>query len=130
MTPTPGSDCDSMCSMLPTEFEITASLSRMMRRSISSGARPPYDQMTLTTGRSMAGKMSLGIRVILNTPRSAIRIAMTATVRGRSRARGTIHIVDYRAACCVLKAEHRAASEDIPTQHAARCTAFSSRGRR
>src|SRR5438067_11748507 len=66
------------------------------RFSISSGATPAYLQMTLTTGILMFGKMSVDIRVIVTTPTSTIRIAMTVKLYGRLRANRTIHILWIR----------------------------------
>src|SRR5882724_12418637 len=48
--------------------------------------------MMLTTGISMLGKMSVGVRTIANAPRIKIRIANTAIVYGRLSASLTIHI--------------------------------------
>src|SRR5438093_9834534 len=48
--------------------------------------------MTLTTGMSMAGKMSTGMVTIETTPRTATSSASTTNVYGRRKARRTIHI--------------------------------------
>src|SRR5271170_7126472 len=58
MTATPFIDCDSMCSTSCTVAENARSQSSTMRRSISSGGSPLYDQITVTTGRLIDGKMS------------------------------------------------------------------------
>src|SRR5438552_18526760 len=52
--------------------------------------------MTLTTGIFMFGKISVDIRVIVTTPTSTIRMAMTVKLYGRLRARRTIHIIWIR----------------------------------
>src|SRR5947207_13088648 len=52
--------------------------------------------MTLTTGILMFGKMSVDIRVIVTTPTSTIRMAMTVKLYGRLRANRTIHILWIR----------------------------------
>ena len=44
------------------------------RRSMSSGEMPVNDQTTLTTGMSMSGKMSVGMRDIETTPRTTMSI--------------------------------------------------------
>src|SRR5882757_6655495 len=48
--------------------------------------------MMLTTGMSIFGKMSVGVRTIASAPRMKIRIANTAMVYGRLSASLTIHI--------------------------------------
>src|SRR6266849_2828931 len=48
--------------------------------------------MMLTTGMSIFGKMSVGVRTIASAPRMKIRIANTAIVYGRLSASLTIHI--------------------------------------
>src|SRR5258708_24177155 len=48
--------------------------------------------MMLTTGMSIFGKMSVGVRTIASPPRMKIRIANTAMVYGRLSASLTIHI--------------------------------------
>src|SRR4029077_17819818 len=48
--------------------------------------------MMLTTGMSILGKMSVGVRTIASAPRMKIRIANTAIVYGRLSASLTIHI--------------------------------------
>src|SRR5258705_12841844 len=48
--------------------------------------------MMLTTGMSIFGKMSVGVRTIASAPRIKIRIANTAMVYGRLSASLTIHI--------------------------------------
>src|SRR5690349_8105983 len=48
--------------------------------------------MTDTTGMSMSGKMSVGVRAIVSGPMPRIRSARTTKVYGRSRATRTIHM--------------------------------------
>ena len=55
-------DCDSMCSMSFTVVVMARSKIVTMRFSISSGEMPPYVQTTLTTGMSIYGKISTGMR--------------------------------------------------------------------
>jgi len=50
------------------------------RFSISSGATPGKLQITLTTGMSILGKMSVAMRVIVTMPMSTIRMAITVKV--------------------------------------------------
>ena len=85
-TATPGRLCDSMCSMSLTVVVMARSLVVTIRFSMSSGDNPPYDQMMLTTGTSITGKMSVGVRKIVSTPRSAMNRAMTTNVRRRRSA--------------------------------------------
>ena len=92
ITAAPDSEVLSMCSMPLTVVVIARSLIIVMRRSISSGEMPPYDQITLTTGMSTSGKMSVGMRRIDTMPSSATTIAATTKVYGRRRARRTIHM--------------------------------------
>src|SRR6202795_220652 len=49
--------------------------------------------MMLTTGISMFGKMSVGVRKIDSVPKSKIRIASTTNVYGRLSAILTIHMI-------------------------------------
>ena len=50
------------------------------RVSISWGGRPPTLKITLMTGMSIVGKMSVGIRRIDTTPPMTISIAITMKV--------------------------------------------------
>src|SRR5215469_14120857 len=68
----PGSDCDSMCSMSLTEVVNERSHRVVMTSAISSAETPAYAQMTLTTGTSISGKMSVAIRRTDNTPKITI----------------------------------------------------------
>src|SRR5271155_2561679 len=61
MTAKPGYEIDSWCSMSLTVVFIARSLIVTKRRSISCGGKPAYDQITLTTGISIFGKMSFGM---------------------------------------------------------------------
>src|SRR6185295_14714991 len=92
ISPTPASDCDSMCSMLLTVVVIARSEMVTMRPSTSFGERPLNCQMTEMTGMLISGKMSTGVRAMVRTPPMAIRSAITMNVYGRRRARRTIHI--------------------------------------
>ena len=58
---TPGYDWDSSCSISLTVVVMARSLMVVNLRSISCGGSPVYDQITLTTGISMLGKMSFGM---------------------------------------------------------------------
>src|SRR5262249_816199 len=83
---------DSMRWMLSTLVVSTRSYEVVIRPSSSSVFSPLYCQATAMTGMLIAGKMSVGVRVI--TTGLAIRIssARTTKVYGRSRATRTIHI--------------------------------------
>src|ERR1039458_7518682 len=76
----PGSDCDSMCSMSLTEAVKDRSQRMVTTSAISSGEMPAEDQMTLTTGISISGKMSVGMRKVARTPRMTIIMDMTTKV--------------------------------------------------
>jgi len=93
MTPTPGIDCDSMCSMSLTVVVKARSVVVMTRASMSVTERPVNDQMTLTTGMSTSGKMSVGVRTIVTAPNSTISTATITNVYGRRNASLTIHMV-------------------------------------
>src|ERR1700723_4508898 len=80
MTAMPLSDCDSMCSMSLTVVVMPRSLLKTMRVDISWAERPVYCHTTVTTGMLILGKMSVGIDVMLNTPRIMIKNAKTAKV--------------------------------------------------
>ena len=62
MTPTPATDCDSMCSMSLTVMVMPRSELVTMRSAMSEGANPPKFHTTLTTGMLMSGKISTGVR--------------------------------------------------------------------
>jgi hypothetical protein len=51
--------------------------------------------MTLTTGISMIGKMSLGVVTIADIPKMNTRREATTNVYGLRRARRTIHILSF-----------------------------------
>lgn len=61
---------------------------------MSCDEKPLYDQTMLTTGISMFGKMSVGVRRIASGPAIRMRIASTAKVYGRRRASRTIHMTN------------------------------------
>src|SRR5271165_2064028 len=60
----PFSVIDSVCSMLLTTVVMLRSTLVVMRPSISSAFIPVYCQMEASTGMSMLGKMSVGVREI------------------------------------------------------------------
>src|SRR6266567_8728845 len=60
-TPTPFTDCDSMCSISLTVIVVTRSELLTMRSAISLGAKPLKFQTMLMTGMLMSGKMSTGV---------------------------------------------------------------------
>jgi len=80
ISPTPASDCDSMCSMLFTVVVIARAEMVTMRPSTSFGDRPVYCQMTEITGMLISGKMSTGVRAMVSTPPMAMISAITMKV--------------------------------------------------
>ncbi len=80
ISPTPFSDCDSMCSMLFTVVVIARSETVIIRPSTSLGERPVYCQITDTTGMLIAGKMSTGVRAMVRPPTIAMSKAITTKV--------------------------------------------------
>src|SRR5882672_11170003 len=78
--------------MLSTTVVMLRSVTEMILSAISCGGSPLKVQMMLTTGISMLGKMSVGVRTIASVPRIKIRTANTAIVYGRLSASLTIHI--------------------------------------
>ncbi len=80
MTPTPVSDWLSMCSISLTVVVNDRSLTVTMRDSMSAGDVPGYCQMTVTTGMSISGKMSTGIRRAATTLMTTMSIAITTNV--------------------------------------------------
>jgi hypothetical protein len=99
MTVIPGTDWDSMCSTSLTVVVTARSETVVMRRSISSGGRPAYCQITETTGMSISGKMSVGVRTSESTPKMTTSSAPTMNVYGRCRAIRTIHMGPGGAGC-------------------------------
>ena len=69
-----------MCSMPLTVVVMARSAMVMMRFSMSSGEMPVYDQMTLTTGMLISGKMSVDIVEIASPPSRKMSIAITTKV--------------------------------------------------
>ena len=69
-----------MWSMPSTVVVIARSAMVITRFSMSSGAMPVYDQITLTTGMLISGKMSVDIVKNAITPRRKISIAITVKV--------------------------------------------------
>src|SRR6266850_1542343 len=92
MTPTPYMDCDSMCSMSLTVVVNARSLTVTTLFSMSSGAMPVNDQITVTTGISTLGKISVGMRCTVTTPNTTSKSATITKVYGRRSAKRTIHI--------------------------------------
>src|ERR1017187_9780934 len=76
----PGNDCDSICSISFTDVVKDRSQRMVTTSAISSGEMPPYDQMTLTTGILISGKISVGMRKVASTPRMTIIMDMTTKV--------------------------------------------------
>src|SRR3954462_1179703 len=95
ITATPLSVWLSIFLMLETAKLVENSLKVVICRSISSVESPPYCQTMLTTGMSMLGKMSVGVRRMLATPSITMSSAMTMNVLGRRRASRTIHMLIY-----------------------------------
>src|ERR1700716_2806074 len=59
---------------------MTNSLKVVTRSSISFAGKPEYDQITVTTGMSILGKMSVGVVTIDEKPRTRIRMEATMNV--------------------------------------------------
>jgi hypothetical protein len=59
---------------------MTNSLNVVILCSISFAGSPEYDQITVTTGISMLGKMSVGVVAMEEKPRTRIRIDATMNV--------------------------------------------------
>ena len=81
-----------MCSMLSTVVVMPRSCGVMIVRSMSSGDSPAYVQITVTTGMSMSGKMSVAILRTDTIPKIRISIAPTTNVYGRLRPSWTSHM--------------------------------------
>lgn len=62
---------------------------------MSSAENPLYDQTMLTTGMSMFGKISVGMRMTASGPRMKSSTASTMKVYGRRSASLTIHMVFF-----------------------------------
>src|SRR5258708_15949189 len=91
MTLAPFTVCESI-DFTSLTTAMTNSLKVVTLSSISFAGRPEYDQITVTTGISMFGKMSVGVVAIEEMPRTTIRIDATMKVYGRFNASRTIHI--------------------------------------
>lgn len=76
----PVSDWLSVCSTPFTVDTSTRSKLPTTRVSISSGEIPVYVQMTATTGISISGKISVGIRWMVTVPMMAMSSAITTNV--------------------------------------------------
>src|SRR4029077_6719835 len=92
MTAMPLTDWDSMCSIPATVVVMARSWIVTIRRSMSSGPRPLYCQMAVTTGMSIWGKMSVAIRRSESTPKTTTSMAPTINVYGRLRPSWTNHM--------------------------------------
>src|ERR1700761_8045371 len=68
VTETPFTVCDSVCSMSLTVVVKLLSNGRTMRSLNSCGDNPAYCQTTETTGISMFGKISTGVRIMATGP--------------------------------------------------------------
>src|SRR5258708_6788543 len=76
-----------MCSIPLTVVVNARSVTVTMRPSISVGDKPLYDQMTVTTGMLMDGKMSTGIVEMKGAERKRGSTESKINVWGRRRAR-------------------------------------------
>jgi hypothetical protein len=83
---------DSMCSMLSTVVVRIRSYGVVTRPSISSRFNPVNCHATATTGMSMLGKMSVGVRRMRTGLTIRMSRARTTNVYGRSSAILTIHM--------------------------------------
>ena len=99
ITDEPATDWDSMCSMSLTVLVNTRSVMRAMRALISSAGRPERVQTTAAMGIRTSGKMSVGIRLAVTTPRTTMSKPTTTNVYGRLSATRTIHITHYALYC-------------------------------
>src|SRR5882757_11487999 len=79
MTLAPLTVCESM-DFTSLTTAMTNSLKVVTRCSISFAGNPEYDQITVTTGISIFGKMSVGVVAIDEKPRTRIRIEATMKV--------------------------------------------------
>src|SRR5579862_9799364 len=84
MTLAPFTVCESMA-LTSLTSAITNSLKVVTRCSISLAESPEYDQITVTTGISILGKMSVGVETMEVTPRTTIKMAATIKVYGLFR---------------------------------------------
>src|SRR6267378_8054277 len=79
--------------MLSTTVVMLRSVIETILSANSCGGSPLKVQMTLTTGISMFGKMSIGVRTIASPPSRKIRIISTTMVCGCLSASLTIHMI-------------------------------------
>src|SRR5580704_11677878 len=79
MTLAPLTVCESM-DFTSFTTAMTNSLKVVSRSSISFAVKPEYDQITVTTGMSMLGKISVGVVAIDEKPRITIRMEATMKV--------------------------------------------------
>ena len=78
--PIPSIDWDSSRSIPFTVVDWPRSLTMMTRFSISSAERPGYWKTAITTGMSMAGKMSTVMREKARAPITTMTMQSTTTV--------------------------------------------------
>ena len=69
-----------MCSIPLTVVVTARSNCVVMRPSISEGGSPAYCQIAATTGMSICGNMSAGMRTTVATPNSTMSTASTMNV--------------------------------------------------
>ena len=100
-----------MCSMSLTVVVNTRSNGPVMRSPNCDAGIPVYWNTMETTGMSMFGKISLGVRTIANAPAISSSSAATTNVYGRLRASLTIHIK-----FCPLRPVDREGESTIPLQ--------------
>src|SRR5712671_6376701 len=79
--------------MLSTTVVMLRSVIETILSANSCGGSPLKVQMMLTTGISMFGKMSIGVRTIASPPSRKIRIMSTTIVCGCLSASLTIHMI-------------------------------------
>src|ERR1700743_1163604 len=82
VTETPFNVCDSVCSMSLTVVVRLLSNGRTMRSLNSCGDNPAYCQTTDTTGMSMLGKISTGVRIMATGPMTKSSNDTTTKVQG------------------------------------------------
>ncbi len=81
-----------MCSILSTSVVSARSTGEVTRWAMSSAEKPLNAQTMLSTGISMLGKISVGVRSTLKGPMMKINSATTMNVYRRRKASSTIHM--------------------------------------
>src|ERR1700733_11126487 len=79
ITDAPFTVCESIA-LISLTVAMTNSLKVVTRCSISFADKPEYDQITVTTGISISGKISVGVVIIDVNPRTNMRMAPTIKV--------------------------------------------------